>query len=103
MIRAGVFALICGVSLLGEGPPPEKYHLVKVDKIYADPPRLYVYVLSGGKQCTLDTRLYIKEGSEIKTALEGDDVYLMDIDGLVYKCGLRPSADNVELGKQPKK
>ena len=99
-----VFALACAASLLAQGPAREKYHPVKVEKIYSFPQfSLYVYLLSGGKQCEIKTRLYVKEGSEIKTASDGDDVYVMDSDGLGYECGIKAEADHAVPSQQPNK
>jgi hypothetical protein len=97
-----VFALACAASLLAQRPAPEKYHTVKVEKVdnYPQVP-VHVYLLSNGKQCVLKTRLYAKEGSDVRTASEGDDVHIMDIDGLTYRCGLRAVADNV--GPSPRR
>ena len=104
MIRVTVFALACAASLLAQGPVREKYHPVKVEKIYSFPQvPLYVYLLSGGKQCEIKTRLYVTEGSEVKAASEEDDVYVMDSDGLVYRCGLKAEADHAVPRQQPNK
>jgi hypothetical protein len=97
VIRASVFVLVCAAScLLAQGSAREKYRTVKLQKVdnYPQVP-VHIYLLSDGKQCVLRTRLYVKEGSDVKTASEGDHVYIMDSDGLVYKCGLQAIADHV--------
>jgi hypothetical protein len=62
-----------------------------VEKIQSYPEvPVYVYRLSGGMSCTMNTRLDAKEGSEVKIALEGRGLslaaYLMDGLGKTYKC-----------------
>ena len=97
-------ASLCAATyLLAQGPAPEKYHTVRVEKVdhYPQVP-IHVYLLPGGKQCALKTRLNVQAASEVKTASEGDDTYLMDNDGLVYKCGLPAVAGRVGPNQQPK-
>ena len=102
MLRASVFVLLCAANLLGQGPAPEKYHLTKVEKITAYPQFLiFVYLLSGGTQCELGTRLYVEEGAEIKTASQGANKYVMDTDGLVYRCGFTVAEDHVVPSARP--
>ena len=104
VVRASIFVLLCAANLLAQRPAPEKYHLAKVEKITAYPQFLiFVYLLGGGTQCELGTRLYVKEGAEIKAASEGDKTYVMDTDGLVYKCGFTGTADHVGPGQRPNK
>ena len=47
---------------------------------------VYVYTLSGGMACTMNTRLDVKEGSQIKVAFYLHDWYVMDSESKTYKC-----------------
>ena len=78
---------MCVANLLAQGPSRESYRPIKLEQItsYPEVP-VYVYHLSGGQLCTMNTRLDAKEGSEIKIASDSHDWYVMDIDGKTYKC-----------------
>ena len=78
---------MCAASLFAQGPATERYHPVKLEKIDSHPQvPIYHYRLSGGQTCTMDAQLRANEGSEIKTAFDGHDWYIMDNDGKTYKC-----------------
>ena len=90
---------------MAQGPSRESYRPIKVEKItsYPEVP-VYVYFLSGGMDCTMNTRLDAKEGSEIKIASDLHDYYLMDSDGKTYKCKYVAFGDGgVAPPPQPKK
>ncbi len=63
---------------------------------------MYTYQLSGGMFCTMNTRLHVNEGDEIKIASELHDYSLMDSDGKTYKCKYVAFADGGAISPQPK-
>jgi hypothetical protein len=103
VIRASVFALVCVANLLAQGPAPEKYRPTKVEKItsYPEVP-IYVYLVAGDLACTMNTRLNVKVGSEIKIASDLHDYYLMDGDGKTYKCKFVAFGERAAPAPQPK-
>ena len=78
---------MCAANLLAQGPSRQSYRPIKLEKItsYPEVP-VYIYHLSGGLHCTMNTRLDAKEGSDIRYASDPHDYYVMDIDGNTYKC-----------------
>jgi hypothetical protein len=87
MGRIVILALICGASLQAEVPPPEKFHSVRVIKIFSDPTGTsYSYTLSGNYVATSPTPINAKEGSEVKYAIDGAALYLIDGDGKTHQC-----------------
>jgi hypothetical protein len=104
VIKASVLALVCVARLLAQGPARESYRPIKLEKIttYPEVP-VYVYQLSGGLFCTMNTRLDAKEKSEIKIASDSHDWYVMDIDGQTYKCKYVVFGDGPAPAPQRKK
>lgn len=87
MVRAKLILLICAASLLGQGPPLEKYHSVKVTKIDSHPTvPLYSYTLSSNYIASSSEPIDVKKGSEIKYAIEGNVMYILDGAGKIHQC-----------------
>ena len=107
MIRASALVLGSAAILLAQGPPREQYETARVEKIqsYPDVP-VYVYRLSGGMSCTMNTQLDVMEGSDIKIALEGRGSslagYLMDSLGKTHKCKQVVFGDWAVRKREPK-
>jgi len=79
--------LVIAASMVAQGPPLEKYFRVKVTKIVSDPEiPIYTYILNSSVACTMNTRLDVKEGSEVKLSSEDHSHFIMDSDGKTYKC-----------------
>ena len=95
--------MACVANLLAQGPAPEKYRPTKVEKITAYPEvPVYTYLLRGGLFCTMNARLDVKVGSEIKIAPDSHDWYVMDTDGKTYKCKYVVFGDGAAPAPQPK-
>src|SRR5580658_7465324 len=87
MGKAILVALICAAGLLADGPPPERYHSVKVTKIDAHPAvPIYNYTLASNYIATSSEPVDVKEGSEIKYAIEGNVMYIIDDAGKTHQC-----------------
>jgi hypothetical protein len=86
-MRAILFALICAASLLAQGPPAEKYKSIKVTKIVNEPTITeYHYRLGFEWVATCSTPINVEEGSEVKYAIEGRSLYIVDGDGKTHEC-----------------
>jgi len=80
-------ALICAGGLLAQGPPTEKYHSVKVTRIVSYPTvPIYHYTLSANYVASSATPIDVTEGSEVKFAIEGAFLYIIDHDGGTHQC-----------------
>lgn len=86
-MRAILFALISAASLLAQGPPPEKYQSIKVTKILNEPtvPE-YHYRLGSWWVASCSMPINVEEGSEVKYAIEGRVLYIIDGDGKNHEC-----------------
>lgn len=86
-VRAALFALISVASTLAQGPRPEKYHSVKVIKIVSYPTvPIFNYTLSADYGASCPTPINVKEGDEVKFAIEGAVLYIIDHEGQTHQC-----------------
>jgi hypothetical protein len=86
-MRAILFELICAASLLAQGPPAEKYQSIKVTKIVIEPtvPE-YHYRLGSWWVASCSMPINANEGSEVKYAIEGKVLYIIDGEGKNHEC-----------------
>jgi hypothetical protein len=82
MAKAILLACLC-LAVYAQGPAPEKYHTGKLLKI-SNSGSTYSYkigILENGFTGTSPNAIRVTQGSEVRFALQGNSMYIIDNDG----------------------